>query len=286
MTDMNNVAICCMSGGYKNVFAHGVLRAFEDNGMKAKAYASCSSSTLISAFAAISKMKKLDLSLWSDGYATSQKEGNQSGAMLQSIQRLSAEIKNSLWQPQASRLLIATSLVKTAEATLITQSDGAKRLGQMLLINALRHKSEWKDQNLELKVFDTYPDEKTALLLPDNFDEVAYASTRMLHAWNIPAYIDKQAYIDGSYTSLCPVTSLSELGYEHIICICTEKDKVTYDLFSDERIPSRINHSTIDFIKPDSELKEMGVDFYTISEYGLEEVYNHGYAKGIEYIRS
>lgn len=78
---MDDIAICCMSGGYKNVFTHGVLRAFEEKGIRAKAYASCSSSVLIAAFAAFNKVSALDLSLWSDGYATSQAEGNQSGAM-------------------------------------------------------------------------------------------------------------------------------------------------------------------------------------------------------------
>lgn len=29
---MDDIAICCMSGGYKNVFTHGVLRAFEEKG--------------------------------------------------------------------------------------------------------------------------------------------------------------------------------------------------------------------------------------------------------------
>lgn len=284
-TKITDIAICCMSGGYKSVFTHGVLKAFEDNGIKAKAYAACSSSTLIASFAAINKMGALDLSLWNDGYMTSQKEGDQSGAMLQSIERLSTNIKNNLWQPQTSRLLIATSLVKTEEAAQIAQSDGAKRLGQMLLINALRHKSEWKDKNLELRIFDTCPNSQNELLTKENFDEVAYATTRMLHAWKIPAYINKQAYIDGSYTSLCPVASLSESGYKNILCICTEKDKVAYDLFSDKEIPSQINGSAIEFIKPDRELKEMGVDFYTITGNGLEEVYNHGYAKGIDYIQ-
>lgn len=286
MVSMNDVAVCCMSGGYKNVFTHGVLKAFEDSGIRAKAYAACSSSVLIAAFAAFNKISALDLTLWSDGYMISQKEGNQSEAMLESIQKLSQDIKNNLWEANAARLLVATSHVKTEEAALITQSTGAKRLGQMLLINALRHKSEWKDQNLELAVFDTHSDDKKKLLTKENFEDVAYATTRMLHAWNIPAQINNQAYVDGSYTSLCPVSSLSELGYKRIVCISTEKGGVAFDLFSEEMIPDKMGDSTIDFIKPDCELKEMGVDFYTISGDGLEEVYKHGYAKGLDYIKS
>lgn len=281
----NDIAICCMSGGYKNVFTQGVLKAFEENDFKAKVYAACSSSVLIAAYAAISKIKLLDLSVWNDGYITSQENGNQSEAMLQSIQKLAAEIQRYLWQADSSRLLIATSLVKTEEAAAITQSDGAKRLGQMLLINALRHKSDWKDNNLKLQIFDTCAKGNNQLLTEDNFNEVAYASTRMLHAWNIPAFINNQAYVDGSYTSLCPVIPLTELGYKNILCICTEKDKVVYDLFSDEEIPSLLNGAKIEFIKPDCELKNMGVDFYTITGDGLDRVFEYGYNRGIDYIK-
>lgn len=286
MISMNDVAICCMSGGYKSVFTHGVLKAFEDAEIRAKAYAACSSSVLIAAFAAFNKISRLDLTLWSDGYEISQRNGNQSEAMLESIDKLSQDIVNCLWDADAARLLVATSYVKTEEAALITQSTGAKRLGQMLLINSLKHKSDWKDQNLESEVFDTHSDDKNKLLTKQNFKEVAYATTRMLHAWNIPAYINNKAYVDGSYTFLCPVQPLSELGYKKIVCISTEKGKVAFDLFSEEAIPNKIGDSTIDFIKPDCELKEMGVDFYAISDYGLEKVYKHGYAKGLDYIRN
>lgn len=39
---INNIAICCMAGGYKNVFTHGVLKAFEESSFRAEVYASCS----------------------------------------------------------------------------------------------------------------------------------------------------------------------------------------------------------------------------------------------------
>lgn len=281
-----SIAICCMSGGYKNVFTHGVLKAFEDNGFRAEIYAACSSSVLIAAYAAIKKVNALNLSLWEDGYVISQENGNQSEAMLQSIQKLSTEIQSDLWQSDSSRLLIATSLVKTEEAAALTQSDKAKRLGQMQLINALKHKSDWKDKNLELQIFDTDTESNNQLLTRDNFKEVAYATTRMLHAWNIPAFINNQPYIDGSYTSLCPVASLAVLGYKEILCIVPEKDKVVYDLFSDEEIPSHIEGSVIEFIKPDRQLREMGVDFYTLTSDGLDEVYSHGYEKGLDYLKT
>lgn len=284
-TEVNDITICCMSGGYKNVFTHGVLKAFEENGLKARVYAACSSSTLIAAYAAMNKVSTLDLSLWSDGYAISQNDGNQSRAMLHTIEKLSNDVQKDLWKPNSSRLLIATSLVKNEEAAIITQSEGAKRLGQILLIYALKHKSDWKEQNLELQIFDTQStSNKWKLLTKENFNEVAYATTRMLHAWNIPAYINKMAYLDGSYTSLCPVIPLSELGAKHILCISTEREKVCFDLFSNEEIPSTLNGSLIEFIKPDCELKEMGVDFYAITKDGLSNVFDYGYRKGLDYI--
>lgn len=280
-----DLAICCMAGGYRNAFAQGVLKAFEENDIRAGAYASCSSSALIAAYAAFGKIRQLDLSLWKEGYAVSQRDGNQSGAMLHSIQLLLPEIAESLWQPTTSRLLIATSLVKTDEAKLLTQTDRAKRWGQMLLIHALHHQPEWKDRNLELRMYDTQPDYRTQLLTKDNFEEVAYATTRMLHVWNVPASIDGQAYIDGSYTCLCPAFPLAELGYKKIVCVCPDIGKIVPDLFSDEEIPSQINDAVIDFIKPGDDLKSMGVSSFTVTSEGLDKVFHHGYAKGIAYIR-
>lgn len=285
MKNFNNIAICCMSGGYKSVFTHGVLTAFEENNLAANVYTSCSSSTLITAFAAFKEIGKLDLTLWESGYKISQDDnGDQSQAMLQSIQRLSPEIMNNLWKPTSSRLLITTSHVKTDSAVAVTQSDTAKRFGQMLLLNALRHKSEWKDENLELVLFDTHLHPRTKQLTKDNFNDVAYATTRMLHAWKIPAFIDNQAYIDGSYTSYWPIDFLVKLKPERIVCICTEREKQFFNIFGNEEVPSQIDGICIDFIKPDFNLKDIGLDFYTISDDGLKNGYKHGYEKGLSYI--
>ena len=286
MEKVSNITICCMSGGYKNAFTQGVLTAFEESGLKASVYTACSSSTLIAAFAAFGKIKELDLTLWENGYKLSQEDGgDQSRAMLQTIQTLSPKIINYLWDSSSSRLLVTTSLVKTEDAVAITQSDNARRLGQMLLLNALRHKPEWKDQNLELKLFDTYLDLSTERMTKDNFNEVAYATTRMLHAWKIPAFIDSRAYIDGSYTSHCPIECVSALKPEKIICICTEKGEIFSNIFGQKAIPSQIEGTPIDFVKPDFELKEIGLDFYTITDLGLKDGYHHGYEKGLSYIK-
>lgn len=285
MKNFDNMAICCLSGGYKSAFTHGVLTAFEENNLTASVYTACSSSTLITAFATFKEIGKLDLTLWKNGYKISQEDnGDQSQAMLRTIQKLSPEIIDNLWKPSSSRLLITTSCVKTDAAVAVTQSDSAKRLGQMLQINALRHKSDWKDENLELVLFDTHSDSRTKLLTKDNFNDVAYATTRMLHAWKVPASVDNQAYIDGSYTSHCPIGFLATLKPKRIVCICTEKEKPFFNLFGNEEVPSQIDGVCIDFIKPDFDLKDVGLDFYTIADDGLENGYKHGYQKGLSYI--
>lgn len=284
MNSSNKIAICCTSGGYKNVFAQGVLMALEESNFRASAYAACSSSTLIAAYAAFGQITMLDLSLWEKGYEISQKEGNQSQAMIYSISQISDIIKKNLWTATSSRLLVATSMVVNQDVLPIINSDQAKRLGQRLLIDSLRHRTEWKEENLRLQMFDTEENSKSKLLTKINFDDVAYATTRMLHAWNIPAFIEDESYIDGSYTSLCPAPFLAQtLDFEKIICIGTEVSGITLDLFSDSIIPDKMYDTSIDFIKPDFDLKKIGVDYYSVLENGLEKAFEHGYEKGIEY---
>lgn len=280
-----NSAICCTSGGYKNVFTHGVLKAFEDYSMWADAYAACSSSVLIAAYAAFKQLRTIDTTLWDEGYQISQKESNQSQSMLYSINKLSDRIEDNLWLPSSSRLLIATSKVKTKEAIEVTQNERAKRQGQKLLIDALRHNSNWKNEHLELVLFDTCTSPNTMLLSKQNFREVFYATTRMLHAWDIPACIDNVAYIDGSYTASCLIKPLVHMGYEKIVYINTEHDKVYFDLFTTGEIPHKIKESEIEIIQPDVCLSELGVDYYSIKEEGLKQVFLHGYEKGIEYLQ-
>ena len=236
-----------MSGGYKTIFTQGALTALEENEFIAEAYAGCSSSALIAAYAAFGKTGKFDISLWTDGLKISKMEGNsQSNAIIHSITKTFSTIRKELWLPTANRLLIATSYVKTKEAESITQTEKAKRFGQKLLIEVSRNITAWRDNHLELHLYDTGKDDRTKLLTPENFEEVAYATTRMLHAWHIPAYIERKAYIDGSYTSLCPAVPLENLGFQYIICILTEHDNKKTDIFSADEIPSTVNNCKID----------------------------------------
>jgi len=283
----NMSAIACMSGGYKSVFTQGVLCSFENNHFFADAYAGCSSSVIVATYAAFNKLKEFDLSLWTDGLKISSIEGNsQSNAILNSIRLTFPTISKNLWLPASKRLLIATSFVNNAEVASVTQTDKAKRLGQRLLIEASRNITAWKDNNLELHLYDTQNHEDTKLLTPDNYEEVAYASTRMLHAWHIPAFIHGKPYIDGSYTSLCPAIPLINIGYNHVICILTEHDQKKTDLFSKEEIPTDFGNAHIDFIQPDMNLKDMNVDFYAASEEGLRQAFLHGIDKGNKFLKS
>ena len=286
---MNNLqhqhAIACMSGGYKTVFTHGVLCALEKSNYPVDAYAGCSSSAIIAAYAAIHKINMLDISLWIDALNSSKEEGSsQSNAVLNSLDQLYPTIREELWHQDSGKLFIATSFVKNKDAEGITQSNIAKRFGQKLLIDALRGKSEWKDENLEPHLFGTESYEQIYPLTKENFKEVAYASTRMLHAWHIPAFIDGKAYIDGSYTCLCPVIPLVNIGYQSILCILTEHNSKKLDMFSSEEIPNQIGESVINIIRPDVNLKDIGVDFYNANEKTLKEVFSYGYQKGIEFL--
>lgn len=277
-------AVSCTSGGYKNVFSQGVLKALEERAVRADAYAACSSSVLIAAFASFGEIDQVGLSLWEEGSLISRSNGNtQSQAMLYSIRQTWPEISRRLWNPGSSRLLVAVSHVKTEEAASRTQTDQARRLGQKLVIDSLRRQSEWKDRHLELRMFDTQPREGTWPLTEHNFEEVAYATTRVLHAWDIPASIDGEPYVDGCYTCVSPVLPLAAQGYENILCITNEHDKTYLDLFSAEPIPGRVEDSVVHFIKPDRDLKEIGADYFSFTPEGIREAFRQGYEKGLAF---
>jgi len=273
-----------MSGGYKGVFVQGVLTALERAGFFAQAYAACSSSSISAAFAAFREVSTLDASTWFEGQRIAGQPGNsQSDAILSGIAQFSATIKKKLFQQDAAHYLLACSYVKTEEAARETQSEKAKNLGRKLIVAAARKDSSWKDANLELHLFDTQATGELRLSA-DNFDEVAYATTRMLHAWRIPAFINGKPYIDGSYTTLCPVAAVAALGYSEIVAILTEKGIVNLDFFSASPIQENVGQTSVHFIQPDVELKEWGVDFFSASEEGIERVYQHGLQKGRDFI--
>src|SRR5579863_9017879 len=61
---MDMLAIASAAGGFKGVFAHGVLSAFEEAGVRAGAYAATSSAVFPSISAAIGKANEIGLKYW------------------------------------------------------------------------------------------------------------------------------------------------------------------------------------------------------------------------------
>jgi hypothetical protein len=283
---MTNFAIACMSGSLKGIFVQGVLTVFEEAGIKADAYASSSSSTVPASYAAIGEIRNQNHSHWADSDDILMQPGNSmSNVILSGLDMFSGKVIDRLRSGEISRLMIICSYVNNENAVSETQSSSAVTLGRKLLIQGARNISEWKDKNLELHVFDTQSNIKELKLSADNYKEVAYATTRMLHAWHIPAAINDKPYIDGSYTCLIPIEPLTDRGYQNIIAIATEPGKITKDFFSGEPIGSGWNNSSIYWIKPEVNLKELGVDFTKASKEGIEKVFEYGIEKGKEFLK-
>ena len=284
---MKHFAIACMSGSLKGIFIQGVLTAFEEAEIRADAYASSSSSTVPASYAAIGEIRNQNHSHWADSDDILMQPGNSmSDVILSGLEMFSAKVIDRLRSKDISRLMIVCSYVNNENAANETQSGSAVTLGRKLIVQGARNISEWKDHNLELHVFDTQSINNELKLTTDNYKEVAYATTRMLHAWHIPATINDNPYIDGSYTCLIPIEPLADRGFQNIVSIATEPGKITKDFFSGEPIGSKWNNSSIYWIKPEINLKELGVDFTKASKEGIEKVFEYGIEKGEAFIKN
>jgi hypothetical protein len=270
------LAIACMSGSFKGIFVHGALSALEAHGLRADAYAAASSSTLSAAYAAIGEVGSVPMSIWTGTLdALARPDTGMSDVVLANIRQLSPNLLGRLFEPSAARFLIATSVVTTAEAAAITQGPGARRLGRRLLVDAARRDATWRNQHLAPRIFDTQAPDPHRRLTVRNFEEVAYASTRMMHAWHIPATIGGVPHVDASYTCLCPAAELAELGYSEVVAIATEPGPIHRDMFSADLIDA----PGIRIIQPDADLHELGVDFAGATADGLQRALEHGAAK-------
>jgi hypothetical protein len=203
-----------------------------------------------------------------------------SQVVLECIRRYAPLVRDSLFSPVAPRLIIAASEVVTPEAAVLTQGDGARGLGRRLLVAAARADRSWAEQNLRLRLFDRYTPRSGCRLHEGNFDEVAYASARMLHGWDVPAWVEGRPFIDASYTCLCPAGELAEMGYREVFAVATEPAPLWRDLFTREPVPSQQGPTPIRLIEPAFEPRELGVDFASASEEGLLAVYEHGRVQG------
>lgn len=284
--DSLSLAIACSTGGFKGVFVHGVLSALEAGGIRAGAYAAASSSVFPAICAAIGQADEIGLRYWRGALHTLAQAGNgMSEVVLQSIADSRQQLHRHLFQRGVPRLLIAVSLVRTAAGAELAQGDGARRLGRRLLLLAARHDRTWADEHLAPAFFDSAAPDDAQRLTPENIDAVIYASTRMLHAWTIPAWIGGRPYIDASYTCACPALEVARRGYRSILAIASEPGPVYSDMFQTDLIPSEWNGVPIAIIQPDHNLATMGVDFTTITEAGMVSVYEYGKAKGQEFLQ-
>lgn len=284
---MKNFAIACMSGSLKGIFVQGVLTAFEEAGIKADAYASSSSSTVPASYAAIGEIRHQDYSHWAESDSILRQPGNSmSNVILSGLEMSSGKVIDRLRSGDISRLMIVCSYVNNTDAANETQSESAVTLGRKLIIQGARNISGWKDQNLDLHVFDTESNNEKLKLTAENYKAVAYATTRMLHAWHIPATVNDKPYIDGSYTCLIPIEPLADRDFQNIIAVATEPGEITKDFFSGVPIGNQWNGSRIYWIKPETNLKKLGVDFTKASKEGIEKVFEYGIEKGNEFIKN
>jgi len=275
------LAIACASGSFKGAFVHGVLRAFEGAKIKADAYAAASSSVFPAAWAAIGSADNPGVSYWYGGLGFLEKAEMGMSQIVQSgIARFSSSICDRLFEPNTPNFFITTSAVITSEAAEQTQGTKARRLGRQLLISASKKDRSWADEHLQIRLFSS----DDLSLDANNFEEVAYASTRMLHGWEIPAWIDRKPFIDASYTCLCPAIEMVEKGYQEVIAIANEPGILYRDFFGLETIPNRYQDIPIYLIQPDVDPKTLGVDFTKASEEGLTALYRHGEEKGQQFI--
>jgi hypothetical protein len=281
-----SLAIATPVGSFKGAFAHGVLTALERAGIVADAYAAASSSVIPASWAAIGQASKLGVDYWLAGLsALQQTDANMSKVVQRGIRIFSQHLRQHLYQPNTPTLYIATNAVTNAIAAAETQTHLAQDLGKRLLRDSANKDRSWVDANLQFTLFSTRHPEPAHCITPNNFPAVAYASSRIVHAWEIPAWIDGKPYVDAAYTCLCPAMAMVTAGYRQTIAISNEPGTMYQDMFHIDPIPTNNHTVPIQIIRPDVHLKELGVDFTKATPDGLVRVYQHGLVKGAEFAR-
>ncbi|MEW5816606.1 MAG: hypothetical protein AB1798_14590 [Spirochaetota bacterium] len=238
------------------------------------------------AFAAIRQLSYLRGSeYWKKAFAGYEAHNfNISEAILQGIEIVSPVLQENLFTPKAASFSVVVSAVITPEAAEQTQGEGARRLGQKLIISTRKKDRSWANNHLRAALFDTKSRNPDYRLTQNNLKAIFYATTRMLHAWKMPAWINGRPYIDASYTCSCPAIELAQRGYERILAIVPEPGTIYRDIFQAEPIPDSYNGVPIYKIQPEWSLGEMGVDYLSATEEGFEKAYKLGREKGKELI--
>jgi hypothetical protein len=280
-----SLAIATPVGSFKGAFTHGVLTSLESAGIVADGYAAASSSVLPASWAAIGRAGDLGVEYWIAGWnALANPRQNMSKIVQRGIRVFSKPLRERLYRPETPSFYIATNAVTTAAAAAETQTQLAPALGKRLLRASVNQDRTWVDANLEFTLFSTHATAANLRITPNSFPAVAYASSRIMHAWHIPAWIDGKPYVDAAYTCLCPALAMAAAGYQHTIAISNEPGALYQDMFHIDAVPERVGAATIHIIRPDVHLKELGVDFTQASPEGLIAIYHHGKDKGLEFI--
>lgn len=279
--DGRRLGIAIASGMLKGVFGHGVLSAFEQRGLRADVYGTASSSVLSGGLAATGRAREVGVRYWQSAAAGAAAKG-MSQVVLDSIAAYGPGLRAELLRADAPEFLLATSKVVGAEAAELTQGPGAKQLGRDLLRNVFTGDRSWVEQNLATVVFGNRPGPDVRQLTIDNFDAVSYASTRMLHAWTIPAEIDGEAYVDASYTCACPAREVAAHGVTTLIAIGADPFPLFRDIYASEEIThgSTLGGARVLVVKPDEDLKPLGVDYASATDEGLDRAYTLGQDAG------
>jgi hypothetical protein len=281
------VAAACASGAVKGVFVHGVLETFHERGVPIHVYAAASSSTVPAAFAAARRLADLGgAAYWQRGAEKLRELGDVSGMVRWGIAQALPFLEAWLFEPGARRFLLAASLVTTPDAAGKTQGDGARRLGLDQLRAMQARDPSWAHMNLACRLFDTMAETSTRPLTKANLADALYATTRMLHAWKTPGWIEGTPYIDASYTCVCPAIEVAELGYDCVIAISPEPGPLFRDLYQSMVIPADWNGARIHVIQPPVDLKEVGVDYLSATEDGLSEAFQMGRDAGSAFVET
>jgi len=248
--------------------------------LRANAYAGASSSVVTATLAAAGRVRQVGVHHWTESLRTLRKPGNgMSEVVLEGVARRVPLLEESLFSPGTPRVLVAASRVKTEEGAKLTQGRGARSLGRRLLVQAARGDAVWAEEHLEPVLFDTAAEAGPRLWV-GNLAEVGYATTRMLHAWRVPAWVGGEPYVDASFTRACPAAELARMGYGEVVAVANESGPLWRDIFRTGEVPEAWEGAPIRQVKPAMDPKDLGVDFAGATEEGLLEVYRRGEEEG------
>jgi hypothetical protein len=290
-----SLAIATPVGSFKGAFAHGVLTALEQCGIRADAYAAASSSVIPATWAALGQSADLGVDYWVAGWEALQLPNqNMSKVMQRGIRAFSRSLKSTLFDVATPTLYIATNAVVTTEAIELTQTDRAKDLGKQLMLASARQDRSWVDQHLQFALFSTRSDHPQRQITANNYPAVAYASSRIMHAWDLPASIEGLPFVDAAYTCLCPALAMAKQGYREVIAISNEPGTLYQDMFHLDAVPDSYaysiggswQHTKIHVVRPALHLRKLGVDFTKASPGGLVDTYQYGQECGHNFVRT